>query len=85
MIKEERVIRGIPAWLMGEYLKELGAVDEGNGRYTTPSVTAAVQQIEDFVLVSLRVGQIRFVLEGEETAVDTLKTRLEVKLLRGGG
>ena len=85
MIKEERIIRGVPAWLMGEYLKELGMIDEGNGRYTTPSVTADVEQIEDFQLVSLRVGQIRFELEGEETAVEELKVRLEVKLLRGGG
>ena len=85
MIKEERIIRGVPAWLMGEYLKELGAVNEENGRYSTPSVTAHVEQIEDFQLVSLRVGQIRFVLEGEETAVEELKNRLEVKLLRGGG
>ena len=85
MIKEERIIRGVPAWLMGEYLKELGVVDEGNGRYSTPTVTAHVEQIEDFQLVSLRVGQIRFVLEGEETAVEKLKARLEVKLLRGGG
>ena len=92
-ITEERIIRGIPAWLMGEYLKELGMVDESNActeqsrsvRYSTPAVTAHVEQIEDFVLISLRVGQIRFVLEGEETAVDELKTRLEVKLLRGGG
>ena len=28
----ERVIRGIPAWLMGEYLQEMGAEDAGNGR-----------------------------------------------------
>ena len=85
MISEERIIRGIPAWLMGEYLKELGAVDEENGRFSTPTVTAHVEQIEDFHLVSLVVGQIRFVLEGEETAVEALKKRLEVKLLRGGG
>lgn len=85
MITEERIIRGIPAWLMGEYLKELGAVDEENGRYSTPAVSAHVEQIEDFQLVSLRVGQIRFVLKGEETAVEALKKRLEVKLLRGGG
>ena len=84
-MKEERIIRGVPAWLMGEYLKELGMVDRENGRYSTPTVTAHVEQIEDFQLVSLRVGQIRFVLEGEETAVEALKERLEVKLLRGGG
>jgi len=84
-MKEERIIRGIPAWLMGEYLKELGAVDEGNGRYSTPSISAHVEQIEDFQIASLRVGQIRFVLEGEETAVEEIKERLEVKLLRGGG
>ena len=84
-MKEERIIRGVPAWLMGEYLKELGMADGENGRYSTPSVTADVEQIEDFQLVSLRVGQIRFVLEGEETAVEELKERLEVKLLRGGG
>ncbi len=85
MYTEERIIAGIPAWLMGEYLQKIGMVDEGNGRYTTPTITARVEQIEDHQIASLRVGQIRFLLEGEETAVKTLKIALERKLLRGGG
>ncbi len=85
MCTEERIIAGIPAWLMGEYLQKVGMIDEGNGRYTTPAITAHVKQIEDHQIASLRVGQIRFLLEGEETAVETLKTALERKLLRGGG
>lgn len=85
MMTVERVVRGIPAWLMGEYLQELGGVGQGNGRFAGPDWSAHVAQIEDFQIGSLRIGQIRFVLQGKNDAIVTLQQQLEVKLLRGGG
>ena len=81
----DRVIRGIPAWLMGEYLQEMGASDAGNGRYTHPQWSATAEQIEDFPIGSLRIGQIRFTAEVEDAALEAFQKRLEIKLLRGGG
>ncbi|MCB8966106.1 MAG: DUF1952 domain-containing protein [Chloroflexota bacterium] len=85
MADVDRVIRGIPAWLMGEYLQELGGVAQGNGRFTGPDWVAHVTQIEDFHLGSLHIGQIHFVLQGTDAATTALQKKLEVKLLRGGG
>ncbi len=81
----ERVIRGIPAWLMGEYLQEMGGVGEGNGRYTHPHWSATVTQIEDYQLGSLRVGQIQFQVDITDDALEQFQHRLHLKLLRGGG
>ncbi|MBK8985525.1 MAG: DUF1952 domain-containing protein [Chloroflexi bacterium] len=80
-----RIIRGIPAWLMGEYLQEMGGVAAGDGRYTHPQWSATVQQIEDYQLGALRVGQIQFLVEIEDEALPHFQKRLDLKLLRGGG
>ena len=81
----DRVIRGIPAWLMGEYLQEMGGVGVGNGRYTHPQWSATVRQIEDYQLGSLRVGQIQFQVDITDEALPHFQQRLHLKLLRGGG
>lgn len=81
----KRVIRGIPAWLMGEYLQEMGGVAVGNGRYTHPQWSAAVKQIEDYHLGSLRIGQIQFDVDIADEALEDFQHRLHLKLLRGGG
>jgi hypothetical protein len=70
---------------MGEYLKELGGEDNGNGRYQGKGWQASVAQIEDFQLGSLRVGQIRFQVEGETEIMPDFLDGVETKLLRGGG
>ena len=85
MVKIDRVIKGIPAWLMGEYLQEMGAEDAGNGRYVHPDWWATVVQIEDYQIGSLRVGQIQFNVAAKAEVVEQFQKRLELKLLRGGG
>lgn len=85
MTEIDRIIRGIPAWLMGEYLQEMGGVAVGNGRYSHPQWSATVQQIEDYQIGSLRVGQIQFLVEIEDQALHHFQKRLDLKLLRGGG
>lgn len=78
-------IRGIPLWLLREYLVEAG------GRAVAPDAvagegwTARLVQLEDFRIGSLSVGEVRIELEGESTTLDALEARLGGKLLRGGG
>ncbi|MBX3060782.1 MAG: DUF1952 domain-containing protein [Anaerolineae bacterium] len=81
----ERVIRGIPAWLMGEYLQEMGGTRVGDDRYTHPQWSATVQQIADYQIGSLVVGQIHFHVEADDAIITQFQKRLELKLLRGGG
>lgn len=85
MATMERVIRGIPAWLMGEYLQEMGGIGVGDGRYTHPQWSATVQQIADYQIGSLVVGQIQFHVEADDAIIAQFQKRLELKLLRGGG
>jgi hypothetical protein len=95
-----REVRGIPLWLIREYLEELGgtAKDDcnisGEGRVSGASRvsgesgvsgegwTAQLEQIEDFQIGSLVIGQVRVVLEGD---VNELVIGLDDKLLRAGG
>lgn len=81
----EQVIRGIPAWLMGEYLQEMGGEKAGNGRYIHPQWSVTVTQIEDYQLGSLRIGQIQFQVDIANDALEQFHHRLHLKLLRGGG
>ncbi|HRQ37108.1 MAG TPA: DUF1952 domain-containing protein [Chloroflexota bacterium] len=81
----DRVIRGIPAWLMGEYLQEMGGLRQGDGRYTHPQWSATVKQIEDYQIGSLVVGQIQFHLQADDAIIEPFQKQLDRKLLRGGG
>jgi hypothetical protein len=90
--RRERVLRGIPRWLLRGYLEDLGGVltdpyapmpDEdllvGDGW------TALLTQIEDYQIGSLRSGQVRLSLDGEPAAIAALLAALEPRLFRGGG
>ncbi len=85
MVTVDRAIRGIPVWLMGTYLQELGATQEDGGDFQGDGWHAKVEQIEDFALGSLRIVQIRFQMQGEDAVMVDVQERLEKKLLRGGG
>jgi hypothetical protein len=80
-----REVRGIPLWLLRDYLVDAGgrAVDEhtvgGEGW------TVKLTQLDDFAVGSLRVGQIRVELDGEPEALERMRQVLEQKLLRAGG
>jgi len=81
----EREIRGVPLWLIREYLEELGgaAVDEETVRASNWS--ARLEQIEDFQIGSLVVGQVRLTVEGEPAVLLELGPRIDEKLIRAGG
>jgi len=85
VIRYEKMVRGIPLWLLQEYLQEMGGISQGDGRVDTPHWSARLFQLEDFQLGSLRVGQVHISVTGEGEAMTRLQEVLEKKLLRAGG
>ena len=88
----ERVLRGIPRWLLRGYLEQLGGVvtDPADGASEEDVLagrgwTARLTQLEDYRIGSLSSGQVRLTVAGESEAVDALMTALEPRLFRGGG
>lgn len=90
----ERVLRGIPRWLLRGYLEDLGGtahevtdgvpdleedVVEGDGW------TATVTQLEDFRVGGLSSGQVRLRVTGDPDEVRGMLSRLAPRLFRGGG
>jgi hypothetical protein len=80
----ERVLRAMPPRLLQDYLEDLG------GKVLSPGVVegagwqAHVEKIEDHQVGSIRVGQVRLVLEGETQVLESLMPQLEIKMMRAG-
>jgi hypothetical protein len=81
----ERTIRGIPFWLLQEYLQELGGARLADGHLQGRGWEAWLEQVEDYQIGSLRVGQVRLVLEADPTTMAEILPPLEKKTLRAGG
>ncbi len=81
----DRVITGLPLWLLREYLEELGATRRAKGWLQGDGWRARLTQIQDYQIGSLRVGQVRLEIDGSPDALARLQPTLEKKLLRGGG
>ena len=79
-----REIRGIPIWLLREYLESAGGTSDGHS-VRGAGWQATLERIEDFRLGSLVVGQVRLDLVGEAEALATLLEVLEPRLVRAGG
>lgn len=84
MARRRQVVRGIPLWLLREYLVEAGGRTDGD-RVAGEGWTARLRQAEDYRIGNLRVGQVRIELEGATDVLDAVETRLAPKLLRSGG
>jgi len=85
MARRSQDVRGIPLWLLREYLVEAGGRTEGPDRIAGARWTARLSELEDYRIGSLRVGQVRVELEGAPEVLDAVEARLAPKLLRGGG
>jgi hypothetical protein len=79
-----REIRGIPLFLLREYLEELGGTSTSERRVDGPGWNAELEKMEPFRIGSLSVGQTRLILEIEDQLVDEFMERLELKTLRAG-
>ena len=84
MYSESRQIRGIPLWLLREYLEVLGGTAVSETRVEGDGWAITLAKMEPFALGSLRVGQVMMEIEGEEEAIARLKPNLEKKTMRAG-
>ncbi|PWH17198.1 MAG: hypothetical protein DDG60_02845 [Anaerolineae bacterium] len=78
-------MRGIPFFLLKEYLQEMGgelvSVDVVRGE----GWSVRLERMEPFRLGSLEVGQTRLTMELREDVVDDFLERFRLKTLRAGG
>lgn len=81
----DAVIGGPPAWLMQEYFQDLGAVAGADGWYEGDGWRARATQVEPRKLGSLVVGQARLEVTGDPAVLSSIRKKLELKLMRGGG
>jgi hypothetical protein len=79
-----REIRGVPLFLLREYLEDLGGTSTGEDRVEGPGWRADLVKMEPFRIGSLSVGQTKLTLEIEESQADEFLERLELKTLRAG-
>lgn len=84
-VRLEREIRGIPLWLLEEYLLDLGGQKIEPGHVVGQGWAASLTQLEDFRVGSLVVGQVGLEVEGSPEDMAVLLPQLEKKLLRAGG
>ena len=85
MQTEVREIRGIPLWLMQEYLLEMGGTLVEEGLVEGEGWSVRLTKLEPFRLSSLSVGQIRVEMSGDPEGFANLKVMIEPKLMRAGG
>jgi hypothetical protein len=80
-----REIRGIPRFLLVEYLEEMGGSSKGEDLVETARWRARLERMEPFRLGSLSVGQTRITIEIEEAAEEEFIEVFSKKTLRAGG
>ena len=84
MVTYEREVRGIPLWLLQEYLEAEGGEAQESGEILGDGWAARLTQLEDYQIGSLRVGQVRIEIAGEAGPMAHLERVMEKKLIRGG-
>jgi hypothetical protein len=81
----EREIRGIPYFLLFEYLEEMGGTAVGEDLIEAPEWRATFERMEPFRIGSLEVGQTRLKIEIEQTAEEEFLRVFSLKTFRAGG
>ena len=84
MQKIVREIRGIPYFLLKEYLEEMGGTAISDDQVQADGWNVKLTKMEPFRLGSLSVGQTRLDIEIEEHLVDDFMEMFSKKTLRAG-
>jgi len=79
-----REMRGIPYFLMKEYLQELGGALTEENLMRGDGWSASLERMEPFRIGSISVGQIRLTMELEDRVAEDFLERLMKKTLRAG-
>jgi hypothetical protein len=79
-----REIRGIPFFLLREYLEDLGGKVISDHRVEGHGWRADLEKMKPFRIGSLSVGQTKMTLEIEDHLANDFMERFELKTLRAG-
>ena len=79
-----RELRGIPYFLLKEYLQEMGGVLAGENIVRGDGWTVTLKRMESFHLGSLEVGQTRLIMELDDPIAKDFIERFDMKTLRAG-
>lgn len=79
-----REMRGIPLFLLKEYLQEMGGMLEGENVVRAEGWSVTLERMEPFRLGSLAVGQTRLTIEIEDELVEGFLAQFGKKTLRAG-
>jgi len=85
MQKIERLMCGIPFFLLVEYLEEMGGTVIGEGHVQGTGWQVWVSRAEPFRLGSLVIGQNQLEIEIEDHLADDFMERFSQKTMRAGG
>ncbi len=80
-----REMRGIPFFLLVEYLEEMGGKPLNDQQVQGPGWTVTLSRMEPFKIGSLSIGQTRLEIQIEDAAVDKFIKVFGQKTLRAGG
>ena len=80
-----REMRGIPFFLLVEYLEEMGGKPLNENRVQGPGWSVELMRMEPFRLGSLSIGQTRLEIQIEDHLVDDFIEVFGQKTLRAGG
>ena len=80
-----REMRGIPMFLLKEYLVEMGGSELEENQVEGPEWTVNLSRMEPFRIGSLEVGQTLLEIQIEDHAVDEFLKVFGQKTLRAGG
>lgn len=78
-------MRGIPFFLLKEYLEEMGGSEVQENLIQGQGWSVHLEKMEPFRMFSLSVGQTRLTVELEEAVADDFIERFRKKTLRAGG
>lgn len=78
-------MRGIPYFLLKEYLQEMGGTLVEENLVRAEGWSVRLEKMEPFRLGSLSVGQTRLTMELDESVADDFLERFRKKTFRAGG
>lgn len=78
-------MRGIPNYLLKEYLQEMGGILSGEDLIQGDGWSVKIEKMEPFRLFSLSVGQSRLTMELDDLVADDFLERFKKKTFRAGG
>ncbi len=83
--KMQQDLRGIPQWLLREYIERAGGAMIETNHYRGNEWEALLEVLPDDRLGNLRLEQIRIIWMGSEQAFWNVWKQLEKMLIRAGG